>query len=233
MIPIICIAMPRVDPTPAIVALAKRKHKRVSLYTMGHGIRDINDIQASSLDVHGVGGVGTGQEHALRRLLFKEAEAGCWVVLQNTQTSPHLLRCVEAFLVEAAAADQADIVAHAFRIWITTEDTHVFPPHLAIISVKVASEPAVGLKASMQALYDDAVDQVCLCPTSECACAARALHAVLCVHNRQLPFLLSRLCIGGATCARQSACLLHHFCVDMPNTNRNRHQDCTPPRMYD
>ncbi len=154
LVPIICVAAAPTDPTSAIISLAKRKHKRVSLHALNNQFAEPQDKNAS-ID----GGIHImDEQNALRHVLFKEAETGCWLVLQNAHVYPHLLHAVELFLHDAS--DRAEGIASTFRLWITTHETNALPDNLVLISVKVAMEPPVGVKASMQALYDETIDQV-------------------------------------------------------------------------
>ncbi len=154
LIPIICVATAPADPTSAIIALAKRKHKRVSLQTLNSQGADLQD-KTTSTD----GGIhAMDEQNALRHLLLKDAETGCWLVLQNAHVYPHRLQAVELFLHDAS--DRAEGIPSTFRLWITTHETNALPDTLVLISIKVAMEPPVGVKASMQALYDEAIDQV-------------------------------------------------------------------------
>jgi dynein heavy chain len=99
--------------------------------------------------------LGKGQGYKAVRMIKEVAQAGCWVLLQNCHLAQSWLPSLEA-LVERLKTDHdsgAMEVHPDFRLWLTSMPTPFFPVALLQNSFKVTTEPAKGLKNSMQEIY--------------------------------------------------------------------------------
>lgn len=133
--PIICISRGGYDPSPPIIALAKRKHKRI--------------VQIP---------LGSDREEELWKTIVSEMEIGGWVLLQNGHVDVPLLNRLYKRL-----ADSTGVIPSAkhssFRLWITILECEDISVHLLLSSVRASFEPPEGIRAGMHALYTEMVDQ--------------------------------------------------------------------------
>nr|VZI42327.1 unnamed protein product [Spirometra erinaceieuropaei] len=125
--PVVFILSPGSDPTNDLVKLAER---------IGF---DPAYIKFQSM--------GQGQEKNAHSLLSMAMGRGFWLVLQNCHLLVSWLRTLEKELEDLSKPHPH------FRLWLTTEPTLNFPIGLLQRSVKVVTEPPIGLKLNLRATY--------------------------------------------------------------------------------
>uniref|UniRef100_A0A0X3Q3S3 Dynein heavy chain 10 n=1 Tax=Schistocephalus solidus TaxID=70667 RepID=A0A0X3Q3S3_SCHSO len=125
--PVVFILSPGSDPTGDLVKLAER---------IGF---DPAYIKFQSM--------GQGQEKNAQALLSMAMGRGFWLMLQNCHLLVSWLRTLEKELEDLSKPHPQ------FRLWLTTEPTPNFPIGLLQRSVKVVTEPPIGLKLNLRATY--------------------------------------------------------------------------------
>jgi len=97
--------------------------------------------------------MGEGQEIIAEEKQKNGFLAGTWLILQNCHLGIGFMEQQEDLMSKTPEIDEA------FRLWITCEITPRFPIGLLQMSIKVALEPPMGLKAGLHRTYTTTVTQ--------------------------------------------------------------------------
>lgn len=126
--PLVCFLSMGADPTPNIVALAKKQELKCQQISMGQG-----------------------QEIHARKLMSECLEVGGWVLLQNCHLG---LAYINELNDQLNELDKPESFVHEdFRVWITTEEHREFNITLLQQSVKFTNEPPSGIRAGLKRTY--------------------------------------------------------------------------------
>jgi dynein heavy chain len=126
LIPVVCILSPGADPLADISKLAEKLGVTSKLKPFA---------------------LGQDQGDPAAQLVENGSQRGQWVVLQNCHLLPSWLPTLEKILEKIEKPNKE------FRLWLTTEPTKDFPVGILQRSLKVVTEPPIGLKLNMRTLY--------------------------------------------------------------------------------
>jgi len=127
MTPILMITTTGVDPTKDVANLANETV----------GAENFKELA-----------LGGGQEPAALRMLKEARQKGTWLCLKNLHLLVDWLPEFEKVLNNGSSHEN-------FRLWLTTEAHHRFPPILLQQSLKVTFESPPGIKKNLQSTYEN------------------------------------------------------------------------------
>lgn len=129
-VPIIFVLSPGVDPAELLYNFAKSPQ-----------FASEQKVEAISL--------GKGQSDKAKKLMSEGAEKGSWVFLANCHLSVSLLPELEGVIDQVLKGN----VDENFRIFLSSNPHEKFPISLLQRSIKITSEPPLGIRANMMRMY--------------------------------------------------------------------------------